>query len=64
VINLTFVEDVGAPFRISALRGLGFKAQLLRMGVDNDQDVRDRVKMALGNFALDESERVALPPSS
>jgi len=55
VINLTFVEDVGAPFRISALRGLGFKAQLLRMGVDNDQDVRDRVKMALGNFALDES---------
>ena len=51
VINLTWIEDEGAKERINELKRLKIDLILQRMVIENENDVKERVKTALQNFS-------------
>lgn len=59
--NLSWPDDIGAPERVAELRDLGYEDKLRAMQVEQDLEVKDKIKQALHHFQTVANELGARP---
>lgn len=60
IINLTWLQDEGSQNRMKHLMAMDIHQKLAQMVNDEDVDVRERVKTALGHFECVQQSRMEI----